>query len=462
MKINNGAIATNNNSVSLNLIYNSAVDKFRFSLVSENDLLTNPANNWENATSSWLTTLPGSDGVKTVWVQFMDTDPEPDVLSLVQVDEIFYDTTPPAVSSFVINKNAVYVNSTAVTLYNNVSDLTPLQMRFQNGMAAGGTWEPYTTTRTWTLADTIGTRAVTAEFKDSAGNSTTVRDYIIYSSPVVTAASLGSAAIGTVTVSFNGGVEDNGTDVFYVYRRDYPSGDRYTELGNGTSSSAVNVSVTQGNFYYFHVRIYSALAGGYGSYSSTYALGYTANIAIIYDSADTTDAQTANDLKTILTTDLPNHPTYGSEIDGTMPSWSVILIPQSMVSTTYSASNVFHGDPVIITSGSDLYANTNQTRNVIDHGHGVVAMGAGGAKLLDTCETNWSAWGYATTAPTEIGWGESWTSTASLFMYTWTTGNTVWRSPLTSTLFPGGTNPTHDARTPVSYTHLTLPTIYSV
>ncbi len=458
--INNDALATNLTGVTLNMVYNSAVDEFRYSLVSENDLLTNPANVWQVKTPSQPGTLTAPDGVKTAWVQFKKNG-TPDVLSVVQADEILYDTTPPAATSFAINKGAAYVSSTAVTLYNDISDLTPLQMRFQNGMAAGGSWEDYESTKAWTLADTIGTRAVTAEFMDSAGNSTTVaRDYILYGTPVVTGASLGSASVGTVTVSFSGGTEDTGTDVFYVYSRDYPSGARYTEQGSGTSSVSVNVPVTQGYLYYFHVRIYSAAAGGYSAYSSTYALGYTANIAIIYDSGDTTDTQTATDLKTILTTDLPNHATYGPYIDGTMPVWSVVLIPQSLVSTTYSPSNVFYGDPVVITSGTDLYANANQTRNVIHHGRGVVAMGYGGTRLLDTCETNWSTWGYVTTAPTEIGFGESWTSAASAYMYTWTTGNTVWNSPLTSTVFPGGVTPTHDAATQISYANLTAYSAY--
>jgi len=456
--INSNALATNSTSATLNMVYNSAVDEFRYSFVSENDLLTNPAINWEIKTSSWPTTLPGTDGVKTVWIQFKDTDPNPDVLSIVQADEIFYDTNPPVVNSFRINSNAAYTNTTSVTLNNNVSDLTPLEMRFQNGTSAGGSWEAYSSTKAWTLANNVGTRAVTAEFKDSAGNSTTVAtDYIIYGVPTVSSASLGSATLGAVTVNFAAGTEDFGTDFYFIYRRDYPSGATYTYLGNGSSTS-VNVSVAQGQLYYFHVRIYNSNSG-YGDYSTTSALGYTSDIAIIYDGADSADTQTATDMKTILTTNIPG--TYGPTVTGTMPSWSVTLIPQSLVSTTYAAANVFYGYPLIVTPGSDVYANANQSRNVTEHGHGVFAMGAGGTRLLDTVETYWSSWGFTGTNPADIGWGESATSAASVFMYTWTSGNSVWSSPLSSTAFPNTAGVVdHNARTQIGYSSLSAVCVY--
>ena len=115
---------------------------------------------------------------------------------------------------------------------------------------------------------------------------------------------------------------------------------------------------------------------------------------------------------------------------------------------------------MIITPGNDLFSNANQSRNVVAHGHGVFAMGTGGTRLLDTCETYWGSWGLPGTAPTEIGWGESAIPSAGAFMYTWTLGNSVWSYPLNSTTFPGGTSPINNARTQISYASISRVSVY--
>jgi hypothetical protein len=451
--INANAVATNDVDIELNLDWNDAVDQFRYSFISEQDMEDNSP--WIGTTTQTYIPPPlsGTDGLRTVWVEFRDQN-TPAVHSLVQTDSIFLDRASPVVNSFLINSGAASTTSTRVTLSIDVTDTSPLQMRLQNGMTAGGTWQAYSATRLWTLAANVGTRAVTAEFMDLAGNTTTIaRDYIIYGTPTVTAASLGSAAVGAVTVNLAAGTEDAGTDYYYIYRRDYPNGEILTYLANGTAY-AVTVPVTEGSFYYFHAAIYNSNCGT-GSTSSTYALGYTANVAIIYDSADTTDTAIANEMLSILTTDLPNHATYGSSIDGTMPSWSVILIPQSMVSSTYSAANILYGDPLIITPRADIFSNANQVRNVTAHGRGVIAMGTGGTRALDTVNSNFSAWGYGGQQPSSLGYSGAYVGSASIHGYTWTSGNTVWYSPLTSTGFldvsPADGYPDHNAYTQLAY-----------
>jgi hypothetical protein len=340
-----------------------------------------------------------------------------------------------------------------VDLFNSVSDLSSKEMHFQNEDSSWFAWEPYSSVKEWTLKSSAGTLKVNAEFRDVVGNTAAVTyDVIIYGAPTVNYASKGTTSAGYVAVDFVEPLAEGGeANRYYIYRRDYPSGEAYTPLGYVTASGQ-NITAPAAQFYYFHVRIYNREAGGYGDYSSTYDLGYTANVAIVYDSADTADTQTANDLKTILTTNIPS--SYGPTVTGTMPSWSVILIPQSMISTTYSAANVFGGRPLIATPGSDLYGNANQTRNVTAHGKGVFAMGYGGTRLLDTVETYWGTWGYSGTAPADIGLGESGASPASLWMYTQTSGNSVWNSPLTSTSIPGGSTPTDNARVQISYSSI--------
>jgi hypothetical protein len=452
--INNDDLATNIAGITMHFDWNPVVDKYRYSLVSEADL----------AGKSWLSlpavdvddTLSGPDGAKTVWVQYRDDGP-PAAESLVQADEIFYDTTPPAVNYVRINKDSVYTTSTSVTLYNSVSDLTPMQMRFQNVGGAWSEWQTYASSRAWTLKNSVGTLVVNAEYRDSAGNAVSpASDAVIYGVVTANYASKGAAAAGSVAVYFDAPLSEAATpNRYYIYRRDYPSGDRYTSLGYVTASGQT-VAAPEETFYWFHVRIWNETAGGYGLYGTTGAMGYTANITIIYDSNDGTDTSLANSLKSVLQTDWPNHATYGADIDGTMPSWSVMLIPQSMISTTYSAANWYGGDPVIITHGNDLYANASQTRNVTAYGRGVVGMGTGGAQLLGTVAANWAAWGFGGTSPSEITYGAGAGLGQTYYVNTWTMGNTTWSSPLASNgvpgiSLPGDTTPNHDALVQMAY-----------
>jgi len=134
----------------------------------------------------------------------------------------------------------------------------------------------------------------------------------------------------------------------------------------------------------------------------------------------------------------------------------VILIPQSMIPTTYTTANVYGGRPVFITHGNDLSGNANQTRNVTAHGHGVVCMGTGGAQLLDTVASNWLAWGFSGTSPSEITYGQGAGLGSNIYLKTWTTGNSTWSSPLASSgvpgiSLPGDTTPDHDAVVQMAY-----------
>jgi hypothetical protein len=399
---------------------------------------------------------PTVEGNKRIYAKFDDGDGFVNELAIAH-DDIGLDLYAPSVTNFAINKNADTTSSTRVTLYCSVSDASPVLMRFQNTGGSWSSWYYLASSKAWTLINSAGTRVVNAQFKDALDRVTSVSDAIINGMLTLTGATLNSTTVGTVTATWSGASPaDTGTDYYRVYRRDYPSGATYTYEGQTTGSS-LNVTVPVGQLYYIQVAIYSTGVGTLGPYSDS-KLAYTSDIAIIYDSYDSTDTTIANDMKTILTTDIPS--AYSPTVGGTMPSWSVTLVPQSVVPTTYSSANVFHGYPVIITPGNDLYANANQTRNVVAHGHGVFAMGTGGTRLLDTCEDNWGSWGLVGTAPTEIGWMESGSASASSFMYTWTSGNSVWNSPLNSTAFPGGTTPTHNAQTQISYASISRISVY--
>ncbi len=91
------------------------------------------------------------------------------------------DTMPPA-GSFVVNSNAAYTNSLAVTLNSGVADLhPPLEMRFSNDGLTFDPWLPYAVTSPWTLlAGADGPRTVWAEYRDVVGNVFAIQDAIVY------------------------------------------------------------------------------------------------------------------------------------------------------------------------------------------------------------------------------------------------------------------------------------------
>jgi hypothetical protein len=184
--------------------------------------------------------------------------------------------------------------------------------------------------------------------------------------------------------------------------------------------------VPQGQLYYFHVTIYNAAAGE-GSYSSTCPAGYTSNVAVIYN----TNSTLANQIKTILTTNWQS--TY-TAVTGTLPTWSVTVIPQSFIPTTYTAGvTVLNGDPIIVTPDTSIYSNPVLTHNVTGGGKGIIGMGGGGTRMIDTVSDYFVSWSYGGTRPVEIGWGASAVnSTPSIWAYTLSLNNeSVWSSPLT-------------------------------
>jgi hypothetical protein len=395
--------------------------------------------------------LTGTQGTNTVYAQFYNATDSTSLVSPIN-DSIIFDNQPPTISSVSINGGAANTTSTSVTINSVVSDTTSgvTLMSIANGTTASGSFSyAYSSAKAWTIPSTPGSRAVTIQVKDAAGNvATAAPDSIIYSYPTVSSATLNSTALGTVTVAWGAATADSGTNYYNVYRRDYPSGGTYTYVGQTTGTS-LNVAVPQGQLYYFHVTVYNAAAGE-GTYSATCPVGYTSNIAVIYN----TNSTLANQIKSILTSNLPV--TYPSNITGTMPTWTVTLIPQSLVSTTYAAGNVFYGWPVIVTPDTTIWSNANQTRNVTAAGKGVIAMGTGGGQLLGTVSSNFTSWGYTGTSPSEIGWGPSASFGATLYAKTWFSGNSVWTSPLTSNVMPS----TDQTQAQMAYTAVSRIAVY--
>jgi len=87
------------------------------------------------------------------------------------------DTTSPT-GTFSINSGATYTNSQWVTLILSADNAA--EMHFSNDNPSWSSWEPYATSKSWTLISGDGTKTVYVQFKDSVGNvSETYSDTII-------------------------------------------------------------------------------------------------------------------------------------------------------------------------------------------------------------------------------------------------------------------------------------------
>ena len=120
------------------------------------------------------------------------------------------DTSPPT-GTVVINGGAAATNSRTVTLtLSATDDLSAVeQMRFSNTGSSFSTAQAYATTKTWTLSSTAGTKTVSVQFKDAAGNWSTlpITDTIVLDTTAPTISSRTATAItshaGTITWTTN-------------------------------------------------------------------------------------------------------------------------------------------------------------------------------------------------------------------------------------------------------------------
>ncbi len=91
------------------------------------------------------------------------------------------DATPPS-GSIKINGGAAYTRSDSVKLSLPESDPFPgsgaTSMRFKNDGGAWTAWQPYATTKNWTLRNANGTRTVYVQYRDGVENVSTKQDTI--------------------------------------------------------------------------------------------------------------------------------------------------------------------------------------------------------------------------------------------------------------------------------------------
>jgi glucose/arabinose dehydrogenase/PKD repeat protein len=108
------------------------------------------------------------------------------------------DTSPPT-GTVVINGGASATNSRAVTLTLSATDALSAvtQMRFSNTGTSFSTAEAYATTKAWTLSSGAGTKTVYVQYKDAAGNwsSLPITDTIVLDTTAPTISSRTATAI---------------------------------------------------------------------------------------------------------------------------------------------------------------------------------------------------------------------------------------------------------------------------
>ena len=166
--INGNAATTNSVSVVLTL---SAADPE--SGVTQMHLSNDGSSwsTWETYVTSKAWTLTSGDASKTVYVQFkngagLESTSYSDSITLQFSSS---DTTPPT-GSITINGGAATTSSVSVTLTLSATDNsgTVAQMHFTNLGESWTSWEPYATTKTWTLTSGTGTKTVLAQFRDAS------------------------------------------------------------------------------------------------------------------------------------------------------------------------------------------------------------------------------------------------------------------------------------------------------
>lgn len=417
---------------------------------------------WEAYSPTKTITLPSGEGSKRVYVRLQDSLGN---VSSYQYDDIIVDQTSPTNGSLQLNGGDTYTPSLGVVLNMSVSDNYSGQSDMEFRYYYNGVWSNYLSFNTaYTVYDLFtygtGSKGVYVQFKDGAGNtSSSYYDSIYLQAAQPNYAYKGYYSSGAVNVYFNPVSEPAGSNSnrYYIYSSTEPdlvpnedsSGLEYE--GSTSSTSYATVYIPKGELRYFWVRAYNVDTGGYGPYSTANVLGFSSNITIIYDDDDSADIARAQTIKAIA-----EDTTYSggianfSTVVGTVPSWTVTMLPEDLVSNVYSTNDIIYGDPIITTPGTYFTTSTSydgRVRNIAASNKGIISMGSSGANFLYRVDQMWSTWGLFGTQPSAIDSGNHMILTATKTAMTrpYTTSENIWNTPLYHTaLYPSQQNNSYE------------------
>jgi hypothetical protein len=175
---------------------------------------------------------------------------------------LYVDSTPPT-GDIHLEGALAYANSTGVTVNINVADgdTTVTEMRFSNDGTAWSAWEPFSSSKSWTLPSGDGTKTVYAQFRNTVGLTATLSDSIILDTapPTTSASSPASSESTAFTVSWSGSDGSSGIADYDVQYR-VGSGGSWTNWRTGTTDTSdvfgptAPVTVARDQTYYFRVR----------------------------------------------------------------------------------------------------------------------------------------------------------------------------------------------------------------
>ena len=368
-----------------------------------------------------------ADGTKYVYCEIQDYAGN---VSVTRSDGIVLDSTEPVISSFSINSGSTTATSTSTILSSSYTGANYMRMSNDGGSTWSG-WYTASSSRSWTLSTAngyngYGAKKVVVQFTDYAGyysrNSVSGEpahydedeDSIFYGTPVMRNSYKGYTSNGYMRTYYEEYPSDTGsTNYYYVYYATSPTGTK-TTAGSTTNSSYFSDYYTEGTLYYLFVRVYNADIG-YSNYS-TYSIGYSSDMAIIYDDDDGDDSSLASLLRSRITTDWPTSNPTNVHMNGyTWSQYSVTLVPEDEIPTSFSSygndeydETVVYGNPVIITpSAANMYANTNRAKNVAFSGKGIMAMHYYGWRFFQTLVNNWGSLGVPGVSPTNLDYAYS-------------------------------------------------------
>jgi len=220
---------------------------------------------YNTVTEITLTAMPDTGSVFGGWSGCTPTPEDPKkctviISNTITVKATFQKDTYPPTGSIVINGDAQATNNRSVVLTLSASDDSggSIQMCISNTSSCAS-WEPFATTKSWSLTSGNGTKTVYARFRDQWGNVNTTPSDTIILDTVAPVNGTVTATPGNTQVRLNWqGFTDalSGIDsykVVYSTKSAPRSCSSGTAIYTGTDTMYPHTGLTNGTTYYYLV-----------------------------------------------------------------------------------------------------------------------------------------------------------------------------------------------------------------